>query len=204
LIFYLLTWAPQFVLASTRGPIDVAYFTVAARLAAFISLVPAIQLSYLAPAIARLYHSRKVLFLNDLCNASAWQATLAAAVPTLLLIVASQPLITLLFGGSFVSAALPLSLLALAGFSSVALGQVNQLMLLCDLEGSALLLNVAWLAAWATIGVPVSATGGVVAASAFAFFSAVLYSVLAARLLVKNRGIYSFIRLPMRLALDQI
>jgi len=195
LLFYVLTWAPQFVLAITRGPSDVAFFTVAARLAAFIGLVPSIQVAYLAPAFARLYHRAELSALNDLCNRSAWQAGLAAALPTLIVIAASHPLVSLLYGAGFSDAATPLVLLTVAGFLSVVVGQVNQLMLVCDLEGSALLLNLAWLAAWVTAGLSLSWVGGVVAASGFALGSGVLYAALAARLLAKTRGIYSFMRL---------
>jgi len=69
------------------------------------------------------------------------------------LILASNPVVKLLYGNSFSSAATPLVLLTVAAFASVIAGQVNQLMLLCDLERGALLLNAAWLIAWVTVGV---------------------------------------------------
>lgn len=197
LLFYVLTWAPLFTLAVTRGPADVAFFTVAARLAAFVSLAPAIQVSYLAPAFARLYHRAELSALNDLCNRSVWQACLAGALPALAFVAASNTLVRLLYGAGFSPAAIPLVLLTIGGFLSVAAGQVNQLMLLCELEGSALLLNVAWLAAWITFGLSLSWVGGVVAASAFALGSGVLYSTFAALLLARKRGIYSFVRAPV-------
>ncbi|TFD63136.1 hypothetical protein E3T39_00025 [Cryobacterium suzukii] len=194
LLFYFLTWAPLFVLFLTSSPDDVAFFTVAARLAAFIGLVSTIQVSYLAPAFARLYHRSELQVLNDLCNRSAWQAGIAAVVPTVVFVVASQPLLELLYGAGFSNAAVPLVLLTIAAFLNVVIGQVNQLMLLCELERTALILNLVWLAAWLAAGLWLSSLGGVVAASGFALVSGVLYSVLAARQLAKSRGVYSFLR----------
>ncbi len=197
LLFYVLTWAPLFVLAITRGPGDVAFFTVAARLAAFITLVPAIQVSYLAPAFARLYHHAQLAALNALCSRSAWQAGLAAAAPSLVFVAMPRSVLGLLYGAGFSNAAIPLILLTTGALLSAFVGQVNQLMLLCELEGFALLLNGVWLIAWITLGLWLSSGGGVVAASAFALGSGALYAVLAAASLARNRGIYSFVRAPL-------
>jgi O-antigen/teichoic acid export membrane protein len=197
LLFYVLTWAPLFILAVTRGPGDVAFFTVAARLAALITLVPSVQVSYLAPAFARLYHHAQLSALNALCNRSAWQAGIAAAVPALVFVAAPHPVVVLLYGAGFSNAAVPLVLLTVGALFSVLVGQVNQLMLLCELEGSALLLNAIWLVAWVTFGLWLSSLGGVVAASAFALGSGALYATLAALLLARKRGIYSFVRTPV-------
>ena len=73
---------------------------------------------------------------------------------------------------------------------------MNQLMLLCDLEGSALALNLIWLIAWITAGVLIVARGGVVAACAFALATTVIYAVLAIVVLARSRAIYSFMRMP--------
>jgi len=200
LLFYVLTWAPVFVLAVTRGPRDVAFFTVAARLAAFITLVPAIQVSYLAPAFARLYHHEQLEALSELCNRSVWQAILAAAVPALALTAAAQTVVRLLYGAGFTAAAVPLVFLAFGALMGIVLGQVTQLMLLCELESSALLLNAGWLFAWITLGLWASSLGGVVAASAFAMGSSVIYAATAAGLLARRRRIYSFARWPVRAA----
>lgn len=196
LLFYALTWAPLFVLAITSGSAAVAYYTVAARLAAVISLVPAIQISYLAPAFARLYHRGQIAALNDLCNRSTWQAMLVATFPALLLIVAAHAVVVSIYGSAFGVATTPLILLSIAALIAVAGGQVNQLMLLCDLEGSALALNLIWLIAWITAGVLIVARGGVVAACAFALATTVIYAVLAIVVLARSRAIYSFMRMP--------
>jgi O-antigen/teichoic acid export membrane protein len=107
--------------------------------------------------------------------------------------------VRLLYGGGFVSAAVPLVLLTIGAFLAVVAGQVNQLMLICGLERSALMLNVAWLVAWVTLGLACGWLGGVVAASAFALTSGVAYAAAAAGLLAAKRNIYSFLRLPIRL-----
>lgn len=198
LLFYVLTWAPVFVLAVTRGPRDVAFFTVAARLAAFISLAPSIQISYLAPAFARLYHHGELRALNDLCNRSAWQAGIVATPPALIFVAASEPTIGVLYGTGFSRASVALVLLAILNLVSALAGQVNQLMLLCELERAALLLNLCWLVTWVVVGPLLSWLGGVDAVSGLALVSGVLYSVVSARLLARSRGIYSFVRVPVR------
>jgi O-antigen/teichoic acid export membrane protein len=197
LMFYVLTWAPLFTLAVTRGPSEVAFFTVAARLAALVTLVPSVQVSYLAPAFARLYHHAQLPALNALCNRSAWQAAIAAALPTFVFVAAPRPVLNLLYGAGFSNATIPLILLTAGALLGVLVGQVNQLMLLCELEGFALLLNATWLVAWVTLGLWLSSLGGVVAASAFALGSSALYALVAAVSLARNRGIYSFVRTPV-------
>jgi O-antigen/teichoic acid export membrane protein len=197
LLFYALTWAPLFTLAATRGPRNVAFYTVAARLAAFITLVPSIQVSYLAPAFARLYHQNELIALNALCSRSAWQASIAAAAPALVFVAVPNTAISALYGGGFEVAAIPLVLLAIGAFIGVVVGQVNQLMLLCQMETSALALNAAWLIAWITLGLWLSALGGAPEAAAFALASGTLYSIVASGLLASTRGIHSFVQLPV-------
>lgn len=196
LLFYVLTWAPVFVLAVTSSPSDVAFFAVAARLAAVITLIPAIQISYLAPAFSRLYHRHEITALNKLCNRSAWQALAVAAVPAAVLIAATRIVVVDLYGAAFVAAATPLVLLAIAALVTVASGQINQLMLLCDLEGTALALNLGWLVAWLTVGAASATRWGVTGASVFMLASTVPYVALAVLVLAKRRAIYSFVRAP--------
>ncbi len=195
-LFYALTWPPVFMLAVTRGPTDVAFFTTAARLAAVIGLVPAVQVTYLAPAFSRLYHLGEIAGLNRLCNRTTWQAMLAAAVPAGVLVAASHPVVVALYGDAFASAGIPLVVLSVAALIAVAAGQTTQLMLLCDLEATALVLNSGWLLGWITIGVVVVTQKGVVGAAAFALASGGVYAGLAILALVRSRGIYSFVRAP--------
>ncbi|GAB3800084.1 hypothetical protein GCM10028798_14060 [Humibacter antri] len=194
LLFYVLTWAPQYVLSATSGTSSVALYTVAARLAAFISLWPSIQVSYLAPAFARLYHHAEIESLSDLCNRAARQASAVSLLPVLVLTIGADPVLTILYGARYASAALPLILLAAAGFLVIPFGQVNQLMLLCGLEGRALSLNGVVLLAWATLGVLIGYGLGLTGVCAFALISSVAYSALSALLLRKVRGIRSFVR----------
>jgi O-antigen/teichoic acid export membrane protein len=194
-LFYALTWAPLFILAATRGTSDVAYYALAARLAAFIALVPSIQISYLAPAFARLYHSGELVALNALCSRSSWQATIVAAVPALAFVAVPYLVVSAFYGQGFAAAAIPLLLLSIGAFIGVVVGQVNQLMLLCEMEGSALALNAAWLGAWITVGLLLSDLAGAPAAAAFALGSGAIYAAVAAALLVSKRGIRSYAQL---------
>lgn len=198
LLFYVLTWAPQYVLAVTSGPRDVALFTVAARLASFVALVPTIQIAYLAPAFARLFHRGDIADLNALCNRSVWQAALAALVPTLALTAGAGLVLSILYGTAYASATEPLILLVSSSFLVVLFGQVNQLMLLCGLETRAMVLNVSVLIGWATIGLLAGAVGGVDGICAFALVSSVAYAALSSNLLRKRLGIRSYFRPALR------
>lgn len=198
LLFYVLTWAPQYVLTATSGPSSVAMYTVAARLASFISLWPSIQVSYLAPAIGRLYHRSEIDSLNGLCNRTTWQAAAVAFLPTLALTFGAAPILAAVYGSRYTAAIVPMILLAAGGYLVILIGQVNPLMLLCGLEGRALTLNGCMLLAWGTAGILVGYSLGLTGICVFAVVSSVAYAGLAALLLRRARSILSFIRRPGR------
>lgn len=197
-LFYLLTWAPAYVLGATATLESVAQYAVSVRLAAFVSLGATMQTSYLAPEFSLLYHRGALADLNELCRRSTNRVTALAALIALPLVVAPGPILSLFYGDDYAPAAVALATLAGAALVVTALGQVNQLMLLCDLEHHALALNIAMLSAWATIGVLSGLLWGLPGVALFAGSVSVAYAAVAAVLLRRARSINPVIGLRPR------
>jgi O-antigen/teichoic acid export membrane protein len=179
LIFYVITWIPIYVLSAVGEIEAVSYYTAAARLAGFIGLIPAIQVSYLAPSFARLYQQSDVSALNRLAGRSALTALMLAALPAVILAAFSGPILGLLYGAPYEDGWYALSLLTVGVIASVAAGQVNQLMLLCDLEQFALWLNVGMLVVWLSAGYWAASAQGLLGAVCVGLVVTVVYQVAA-------------------------
>lgn len=158
---YGLTWSPVFALTLADDPIQVAYYAVALRLTTLVQLVPVVQISYLAPAFARMYEHGDAAGVSALAQRSARQAAAIAAAPTLAMVVFAPAVLGTLYGSDYAPAAPVLVLLAISSTIQLLTGQVPQLMLLCDLETAAALLASAALGVWVTAGLLLSldATG---------------------------------------------
>ncbi|MDQ0374227.1 lipopolysaccharide biosynthesis protein [Cellulomonas humilata] len=192
LVFYAVAWAPVLVLTVAGRPDSVAWVSVATRLANFVTLVPAIQVSYLTPRFSELYHSGRLDDLNHLTRRSTAQALALVVLPSLVLIVAAAPLISLLYGPGFEPAADMLRILAVGALVVVALGQVNPLMLLCDLEHRALVLSMAIASVWLTLGLWLALHSGALATVALAAVLGAVYSLAAAVILQRRRRVRSY------------
>lgn len=191
LLFYLLTWSPLYALSIASSLTNVSYYTAAARLANVVALVPTIQVAYLSPAFARHFQRNEIAQLNALAQRAVRQASVLLLAPVLVLTLASSWIVRALYGPSFAPAAIPLAILALGVFFVALAGQVNQLMLLCDLESHALVQNAILLALWATAGLWVAGQFGAVGMALFGAVTSVLYAVSAAWLLNAKRGVRS-------------
>lgn len=194
LLFQVLTWAPLYALTITSTLANVSYFTAAARLTNIVSLVPSLQVVYLAPAFARLYHAGQVDELNAMAARAVRQVAVLLLLPVAVLALAGLPVVTLLYGAEFAPAAGPLAVLAVGALLVAIAGQVNQLMLLCDLETHALTLNVALVLAWVTGGIWVAGAFGALGVATFSVAVSIVYVIVAAALLRSRRGIRSYLR----------
>ena len=195
LIFYVVTWVPIFVLTAVGDLEAVSFYTVAARLAGFVGLIPAIQVSYLAPTFARLYQASDIAGLNQLAAHSSRTALAVAALPAAALIIAPGLVLRLLYGAPYESAAAALVWLTMGVLVTVAAGQVNQLMLLCDLEQFALWLNTGLLAFWAVAGLYAAHNWGLTGVIGVSVIVTVVYQVAAVVRLRVRASILSYVRL---------
>ena len=195
LIFYLVTWIPIYLLSAVGELEAVSYYTAAARLAGFIGLIPAIQVSYLAPTFARLHQKSDLAGLNRLAGRSALIALGLAAVPAAVLAVWAGPILGLLYGSPYEEGGFVLSLLTVGVVVSVAAGQVNQLMLLCDLEQFALWLNIVLLVLWAIVGFGAATQSGLPGIVVVSLALTVAYQLAAVLKLRSAASILSFARL---------
>jgi O-antigen/teichoic acid export membrane protein len=189
-LVFVVAWAPVFVLSIAGRLADIALFTVAARLANLITLVPNVQVSALAPRFAALYRTGDLGGVSRLARASARWATAIVLVPAGLVVVFAEPVIRLAYGDGLRAAAPALAILAVAALVTVALGQVSQLMLLGGLEGRAFWLTSAVVAVWATAGVALAYGAGVTGIAILAAITTVAYFATSA-LLLARRGIRS-------------
>lgn len=140
-LFFALVWAPVLVLGVVSTSDQVAFYTAASRIAAFILLIPAIQSSYLVPRFIELFHTHRLAEMNALSVRSTRQAAaLGGAAAVVILLVPSQLLA--LFGTGFADAVAPLRMLAIGAAVVCMLGQVAPLLLNTGLEHAAALLGV--------------------------------------------------------------
>jgi O-antigen/teichoic acid export membrane protein len=195
LLFYLLTWSPLYALSISSSLANVSYYTAAARFANLVALVPSIQVAYLSPAFARLFQRKEVNQLNALAQRAVRQAAAFLLVPVLVLALASSWIVHTLYGPSFGPAAIPLAILAIGVYLVALAGQVNQLMLLCDLESHALVQNVILIVLWSTVGLWVTGQFGAVGVAFFGAGTSILYAAAAAWLLTTKRGVRPHLRI---------
>ncbi|WP_188436231.1 lipopolysaccharide biosynthesis protein [Microbacterium murale] len=192
---YGMVWAPVFVLSVTADLSQVSYYSVGLRLANIVALLPTIQISYLAPEFARRYYADDVKGLNALAGRSAFLVGAITVVPLLVLVAFATPIMTLLFGVEFAAATPIMVILSIGVFLVMLLGQVNQLMLLCGLEGTALLLTLSGLVMWSTLGMWIGAQTGAVGTAWLGATASVVYSITAAIALQRRSGIESYARI---------
>ncbi len=196
---YGMVWAPVFVLSIVGDLTQVSYYSVALRLANIVALLPTIQISYLAPEFARRFYAHDLTGLNALAGRSAFQVSAITAVPLMILIVFASPIMTIAFGSEFAPAAPIMVILSVGVFLVMLMGQVNQLMLLCGLESTALALSFSGLVIWVTVGTWLSAQSGAVGTAWLGAVVGVSYSAAAAVALKRRQGIRSYARIPSRL-----
>lgn len=194
LLFYLLTWAPVLILGAVSDPAEVAYFNVAARIAAFVTLVPSIQTSYLTPRFAKLFSLGDVDRLNSLVQIETRRAMVAGLLLALPVIAFPRQAL-LLFGADFGPGQDALRVLTVAALIVVALGPVNGLLLTCGFEHFASVLNGAALTIAVVAMMAVAPSGGSFAVSVVSGAVSVVYAAAATWRMRSVAGIISCARI---------
>ena len=195
LSFYLLTWAPVLILGAFGSADQTAYYNVAARVAAFVGIVPSIQASYLSPVFARLYATRQLSELGRLASAASLKAGLVGLVVILPILIAPDAVLGI-FGGRYLDARSSLYALSAAALIQVLLGPLIPLMMTCHLEAPASYLTTLTVVLTFGIGALVSRHG----AGALALVTAslnVTYSV-ACLILLMRLGIKTSVLVPLK------
>jgi O-antigen/teichoic acid export membrane protein len=195
LSFYLLTWAPVLILGAFGLADQTAYYNVAARVAAFVSIVPSIQASYLSPVFARLYASRQLDELGRIASSASLKAGLVGAAVILPILFAPRAVLGI-FGGSYIDARTALYVLSIAALAQVLFGPLTPLMMTCRLEAPASYLTALAVALSFGVGALVSSHGATAIALVTASLS-IAYSV-ACFILLRRRGIKTSFLLPLK------
>lgn len=133
LLFYLLTWAPVIVLGLVGDPEQAAYYNLAARVSAFITIVPALQVALLTPAFAAHHRHRRIGEITALARRST-RLALVPAVPLAAACTVAPVLVLRVFAGGYQPAAPALVISALGSLLVVAVGPVNAVLLTCGQE----------------------------------------------------------------------
>jgi len=195
LSFYLLTWAPVLILGAFGSADQTAYYNVAARVAAFVGMVPSIQASYLSPMFARLYATGQLEELGRLAASASLKAGAVGAAIILPILIAPEAVLGV-FGGRYLDARGSLYVLAIAALIQVVLGPLVPLMMTCRLETSASYLTTLTVVLTFGIGALLSSHG----ASAMAVLTAslnVAYAIVSF-ILLRRLGIKTSFLLPMK------
>ena len=196
LLIFLVNWFPVLLLSAVGTLSEVSYFTVALRMVGFITLIPAIQTSYLAPQIGRLYQKGQLTELNEMSARAAILALAFSSMPALALILAAEPIVTMFYGGEFSASAVPVAIMAASALSVIFMGPVNAQMFLCGLEKTSLMLNAGLTAAWATLGFFLASEFGLIGAASFQAGASVLIALASVYFLNRWRKINPLARIP--------
>lgn len=121
LTVYLNVWLPVVLLGFLANSSDVALFVVASRVAGFITLIPSIQVTYLATRFASLYKIDDKLGISEVAR-QASKVAILAALPILSAIFFAPIHVFKLFGENYPGATLSAQILAASATLVVALG----------------------------------------------------------------------------------
>jgi O-antigen/teichoic acid export membrane protein len=193
LLIYAITWAPILVLGVVASQTEVAYFTVAQRVAVIVAFVATIQVSYMSPRIAVLFTLGQIEELNGYLRRGVKLATALVALPAVVFIVFPSWSISTLFGTRFEPAAGVLVLLVISSLLTVVGGQISSLMILCDLERALFLLNLVVAVTWVFCGLWLSLHWGAFGAAVVALVATGLTTTIGAILLRRRTGIISYL-----------
>jgi O-antigen/teichoic acid export membrane protein len=190
-LFYAMAWAPVIILGLVSTSQEVAYYAAAARVAALVTLVPAIQSSYLTPRFAALFHQGLRADLNRLAQRSSLVATVLAGTVALV-IVPLAPLVLRLFGADFSGGVEPLRILATLAVLLVTLGQVNPLLVNCGLEHLAASMALVVLAAGSLMMLWSGSVLGAVGVAATGSLAMLTFASIGAIVLARKLGLRSW------------
>jgi O-antigen/teichoic acid export membrane protein len=190
---YVVVWAPVLLLGAFSTGDQVALFAVAQRIAAMVTVVVAIQLSYMTPAMARFFSTRSIPDLNRyLRRGVTWSVSLVI-LPAVVILCFSEQVLRLLFGDAFSAAASTLVILVVSALLTVVGGHVNALMILCNLEKQLFVLTVCVALMWLSLGSWLIQEYGSMGAAFATLVGSVMSVIAGASLLWQLQGIKSFL-----------
>lgn len=197
LFTYLAVWLPVYVLTATGSLAQVALYSVAARFANILLLVPSVQVSYLAPEFARLFQQGDLRAISSIARRSALQAVAVVLVPLIIIVLFPTRVLTLAAGPGYAAAAPALIALSVGAMVVILAGQVTPIMLVSNLEVISFWLNLAQVVLWLSLGVVASILFGVTGAAIVSATLAVAYAVAGAIALDRARGITTYPGRPL-------
>lgn len=191
--YYLFANVPLIVLGGR--PTQSAHFNAARTLANLVATVPAIQISYLSPQFAHLFHHGELDALNRLIRRSTRAGAAMAALLAAPLLVLPGTVLHI-YKPEYADAALTLQILAGAVLLQVVLGPVQGLLVTCGFERQAARITLAMLLGGTVLMVAVARWGAspVAAANSLANLG---FVIAGAVLLRRREGIVSPLLVPL-------
>ena len=172
-------------------PIDSGFFMIASRGAEIVLFGLLAVSSTVAPQLAKLYAQKRIKEMQSLISSSSRQLAFYSVGMTVVLVVAAKPLVSFVFGQTYLDAVLPFQVLCLAqmlnglfGYAGLALNMIGQekVSMWCMFTGFGmnLVFNLILIPIWGVTGAAVANAMGIV-----------LWKLLAARFLARRFNLRS-------------
>ncbi|WP_411701473.1 lipopolysaccharide biosynthesis protein [Conyzicola sp.] len=192
MLFFLLSTGPLYALGIAGSVREVGLYNAAARSSTVISLIPALQTTYLVPRVAR------ALASGDLVNANsqlrrATRIGSALGITLALIMIAFSGPITQVFGDDFEGSRPTLLVLVIGQSLILLIGNVNPIMSIAGLERSSLVLAFVTVVFAIPLMLIAAALGGAVAVAGVFIVATICYSLSSALLLSSRLGVRCFI-----------
>jgi len=191
-LFFLLSTGPLYALGIAGSVREVGLYNAAARSSTIISLIPALQTTYLMPRVARDLALGHIPSANAQLRRAVRIGSVLGACLSILMLTFSGP-ITLIFGEDFASSRPTLLVLLIGQTLILLIGNINPVMSIAGLEGPSLFLALLTVAAAFPLMILGASLGGSVAVAGVFIVSSFVYSVASAILLYSRLGIRCFI-----------
>ena len=186
-LFYCLTYAPVLTLGFTGNPEASASFSVAARVANLINLIPVIQNSYITPMIARAYARCDSDAINKISTRASRRAIMFA-LPIATIFSIFPQVVTFLFGPQYADSSSAMQILALGAALTIYFGPVNPILMTTGRELLAVGLAAALLLITIVGIATASATAGLTEVAAVSATASITYAAVTSIALARIDG----------------
>jgi O-antigen/teichoic acid export membrane protein len=187
-LFFALTSSPVFILGLSSTVRDIGLFNAAARASTLISLIPALQTTYLIPRVALAVDIGHVDEANRLLRRAVRQASVVTVIVALIILFFSHQVMSI-FGSEFEPARSTLIVLTIGQTLLIFLGNVNPVMAVVGLERASLVTVGAVLVLGCVPMFYAASLWGALGASFIYMAMSVLYSTACIVLLIRSKGL---------------
>jgi O-antigen/teichoic acid export membrane protein len=191
-LFYVLTSSALFALGVLSQPREIGLYNAATRVSTILAVIPALQVTYLIPRVARALSGGDIPLVNSMLRRAARQATALTVVAGAIICVFSNQVIGV-FGSGFAEARSTLIVLLIGQAALAALGNVNPLMAVVGLERRSVVLAAGALMVGAVPLLLAASSGGSSGVAITYIAMSLAYSIACVLFLRSRLGIKCFV-----------